>query len=325
MSQFKQTIMEKEVWIINNQNEAFRNCIKTFRNLTINELQNVSKVITELISTYKKTEKLLKKSNVLLNDEVDKSPVKFIGEEIKVEKKKKKKKKDKREKLLEASVKKDVGVQADKSARPKKKYYYLNKYGGTPCRSLNGKPLRYDMNEETCQVVKLNPTNYTTEGNKRFAELFPNGVDEKRWNKNKQRIKRKINIWKKFRTPGKELIHGYFKKVWFRVTVKDITTEKRKKGYIPISNYIITTTGEKPLNPSKYDCFSSYETAKLAYEEELKRVDRTFSKYKLDLKEETKTDDDEDDVIWLVSDSDEETYESLLTEMHPILFTSELD
>ena len=100
---------------------------------------------------------------------------------------------------------------------PKKKYYYLKKYGGTPCRSLNGKPLRYDMNEETGQVVKLNPTNYTTEGNKRFAQLFPNGVDEKVWWKNKQRIKRKINIWKNFRTPGKEIQHGYFKKVWFNV------------------------------------------------------------------------------------------------------------
>ena len=45
----------------------------------------------------------------------------------------------------------------------------------------------------------------------------------------------------------------------------------------------------------------------------------------MDLEEETETDDDEDDVVWLVSDSDEETYESVLTKMHPTLFTADLD
>ena len=44
------------------------------------------------------------------------------------------------------------------------------------------------------QVKLLNLIHGYNEGNKRFAQLFPNGK-MRRW-KNKQRIKRKINIWK---------------------------------------------------------------------------------------------------------------------------------
>ena len=181
--------------LLSNQNEAFRNCINTFQNLTINELQDVSKVITELISTYKKTEKLLKKANVLLNDEVDNSFAEFMGEKVKVEKKK--------------IVKKDCCWMAPKRLLPKgmtdkddDKFIKDQKDRGQEARGLslrglNDKPLRFKVNKNTCEVVKVNATNYTTEGNIRFKEMFPNGVDEERKKRNTKKWERKKKTIKK--------------------------------------------------------------------------------------------------------------------------------
>ena len=98
---------------------------------------------------------------------------------------------------------------------------------GLSLRGLNDKPLRFKVNKDTFEVVKVNETNYTTEGNKRFKEMFPNGIDEIRMNKAKakqqksskksekktvtvkvekavKKNKDKIIMWKKFKTPGQK-------------------------------------------------------------------------------------------------------------------------
>ena len=85
---------------------------------------------------------------------------------------------------------------------------------------------------------------------------------EKTVKKNKD----KINIWKKFKTPGQKK-----DKVWFNITEKDITAEKKDAGYTPLATYSVTTTGKKPTKNSPGDQYSTYEDVKGAYEEELKR------------------------------------------------------
>ena len=193
MSQFKQNILENDVVreLLSNQNEAFRNCIKTFQNLTINELQNVSKVITELISTYKKTEKLLKKANVLLNDEVDKSPVKSERSN------KKKVIKYRSDWMAPKRLLPKGMTDKDDDEFIKKQKDRGQEARGLSLRGLNDKPLRFKVNKSTCEVVKVNATNYTTEGNMRFKEMFPNGVDEKRVRKIVEKHNKKLKSMKK--------------------------------------------------------------------------------------------------------------------------------
>ena len=217
---------------------------------------------------------------------VDNSLAEFMGEEVKVEKKKKAPKKKSNWMAPKRLLPKGK-TDKDDDALIKEQKDQNQEARGLSLRGLNDKPLRFKVNKDTFEVVKVNESNYTTEGNKRFKELFPNEIDTIRMNKanarkqkaSKKQTKKtvkvektvkknkdKIIIWKKFKTPGQKK-----DKVWFNITEKDITAEKKDAGYTPLATYSVTTTGKKPTKNSPGDQYSTYEDVKGAYEEELKR------------------------------------------------------
>ena len=221
-------------------------------------------------------------------ENVDNSVAEFLGEEVKVEKKKKAPKKKSNWMAPKRLLPKGK-TDKDDDALIKEQKDQGQEARGLSLRGLNDKPLRFKVNKDTFEVVKVNATNYTTEGNKRFKEMFPNGIDEIRMKKAKakeqksskksekktvtvkvekavKKNKDKIIMWKKFKTPGQKK-----EKVWFDISEKDITEEKRAEGYKPLATYSITTTGKKPTKNSPGDQYSSYEDVKAAYEEELSR------------------------------------------------------
>ena len=219
-------------------------------------------------------------------ENVDNSVAEFLGEEVKVEKKKKAPKKKSNWMAPKRLLPKGK-TDKDDDALIKEQKDQGEEGRGLSLRGLNDKPLRFKVNKDTFEVVKVNATNYTTEGNKRFKEMFPNGIDEIRMNKAKakeqksskksekktvkvekavKKNKDKIIMWKKFKTPGQKK-----EKVWFDISEKDITAEKKEEGYKPLATYSITTTGKKPTKNSPGDQYSSYVDVKAAYEEELAR------------------------------------------------------
>ena len=105
---------------------------------------------------------------------VDNSFAEFMGEEVKVEKKKKPAKK-KSNWMAPKRLLPEGKTDKDDDALIKEQKDQGQEARGLSLRGLNDKPLRFKVNKDTYEVVKVNESNYTTEGNKDLKKCFQMG------------------------------------------------------------------------------------------------------------------------------------------------------